>query len=352
MSKKIIVDCERMRYPNTGLYHFCLQLGKALQVQTAKDSEDVAFYIPKTEKGVFGEKSEEMYRHFMHKHLFPNVSFADVWHCTYQGSNYYPFGRKIPVILTIHDLNFLYDLNLPEAKKRKFLLRLQRKIDHAKHVVAISNFVLEDLHKNLTMNGKACSVIYNGCNVDDKIAITVPDKLYDQPFLFTIGTITEKKNFQVLPALLVNNDLLLIIAGVEDRTNFRLVIEREARKWGVLDRVIFTGAISENDKKWHLDNCLAFVFPSTAEGFGLPVIEAMYYGKPVILSKCTSLPEIGGDCAYYFDNFEPEHMQKVLIDSLEDYNSNQPVEKIKARARSFSWKEAAAKYLALYRSLY
>lgn len=347
-----MVDCERMRYPNTGLYHFCLQLGKALQAQADHENEEVGFYLPKAEKGVFGDEAEEVYRHFIHKHVFPRVSQVNLWHCTYQGTNYYPFNKQIPVVLTIHDLNFLYDLNQSEKKKNKYLGLLQRKIDHASHVVAISNYVMEDLRKNLSLAGKACSVIYNGCNVDDDIPITVPERTYDKPFLFTIGTITEKKNFQVLPSLLVDNDLFLVIAGIEDRTNFRLVIEAEARKWGVQDRVIFTGAISENDKKWHLDNCLAFLFPSTAEGFGLPVIEAMYYGKPVILSKCTSLPEIGGDCAYYFENFEPENMQKILAASLEDYNKNQPAEKIRARGRSFSWKDAAEKYLALYRSLY
>ena len=351
MSKKIIVDCERMRYTNTGLYHFCLQLGSALR-DRADENEDIGFYLPKTEKGVFGEDADEIRQHFIHKHLFPRVSHVSLWHCTYQGTNYYPFDKNIPVILTIHDLNFLYDLNLPETKKKKYLGRLQRKIDHASHVVAISNYVMEDVRKNLSLAGKASSVIYNGCNVNDNDPINVPEKVYHKPFLFTIGTITEHKNFQVLPPLLANNDLLLVIAGIEGKSNFRQVIEDEARKWGVLNRVIFTGAISENDKKWHLENCLAFLFPSTAEGFGLPVIEAMYYGKPVILSKCTSLPEIGGDCAYYFENFEPENMQKVLRASLEDYSKTQPSEKIKARGRSFSWKEAAEKYLALYRSFY
>jgi glycosyltransferase involved in cell wall biosynthesis len=119
----------------------------------------------------------------------------------------------------------------------------------------------------------------------------------------------------------------------------------------VPDRIIFTGPISENDKKWYLSNCTAFVFPSIAEGFGLPVIEAMYYGKPVILSRCTSLPEIGGDCAYYFDNFDPAHMQEVLVKSLDHYNKTKPREKIKARAKFFSWERAAMEYLNLYRSL-
>jgi glycosyltransferase involved in cell wall biosynthesis len=101
-----------------------------------------------------------------------------------------------------------------------------------------------------------------------------------------------------------------------------------------------------------MKNCTAFIFPSLAEGFGLPVIEAMHFGRLVISSNLTALPEIGGDAAYYFKNFEPEHMQKVLKESLADYHSNPKMEnKIKERAAFFNWKRAASEYMAVYKSL-
>ncbi len=350
MSKKIIVDCERMRYPNTGLYHFCLQLGKALKNQIGSEDE-IGFYLPKTEKDVFGAGNKFATHNSMHKYLFPNTGDVQLWHCTYQNTNYFPYRKNIPVVLTIHDLNFLYDSNQNKERTDKLLKQLQRKINKADHVVAISNYVLNDLERYLALEGKARSVIYNGCNVDDSIPIENPEVIYDKPFLFTIGTIAEKKNFHVLPPLLKGNDLLLIIAGIEQSKTYKQLIIEEAERAGVADRVIFTGPITENDKKWLLSNCLAFLFPSTAEGFGLPVIEAMYYGKPVLLSRCTSLPEIGGDCAYYFDNFDPEHMRNVLENSLADYKKNLPVEKIKTRGRSFSWETAAIQYLNVYRTL-
>jgi len=343
-------DCERMRYPNTGLYHFCLQLGKALQKQVNFD-EEIAFYIPESEKNIFGQDAKFLTHHSLHKYLFPSMRKASLWHCTYQNTNYFPFRNNIPIVLTVHDLNFLYDPNLKEGKTDKLLRQLQYKINRANHIVAISHYVLNDLGKHLSLEGKSTSVIYNGCNVDDSIPIEEPEISYDQPFLFTIGTITEKKNFHVLPALLVGNDYKLIISGIEHSKAYKQLIIEEAKKSGVSERLIFTGPITENDKKWLLKNCLAFLFPSTAEGFGLPVIEAMYFGKPILLSSCTSLPEIGGDCAYYFDNFEPEHMRSVLQNSLEDYKKNLPLEKIKTRGRSFSWETAAAQYIKIYRTL-
>lgn len=351
MLKRILIDCERMRHPHTGLYHYCLQLGNSILKKAGGDKEKIAFYLPTSAEHAFGENANYVSQHFIHKLFFPDTKSVDIWHCTYQGSRYYPFGKKVSVVLTVHDLNFLYDGNRSEKRISKYLSRLQLKIDRADHVVAISYYVLEDLKKYLELGDKPTSVIYNGCNIEDTGIINAPEKPVEQPFLFTIGTIVGKKNFHVLPALLVGNDLKLVIAGIESSQEYKKTIIREAQKLNVLDRLIFTGPVSENDKKWYLSNCTAFVFPSIAEGFGLPVIEAMYYGKPVVLSRCTSLPEIGGDCAYYFDNFEPEHMRNVLNASLEDYNKTKPRERIRERARFFSWDRAASEYLDLYRSL-
>jgi glycosyltransferase involved in cell wall biosynthesis len=92
-----------------------------------------------------------------------------------------------------------------------------------------------------------------------------------------------------------------------------------AKKFGVEDRVKLIGPATEEEKYWYYKNCEAFLFPSYAEGFGLPVIEAMYHGKPVFISDKTSLPEVGGDAAYYFRNFEPEYMQEVFKEGMRDY---------------------------------
>jgi glycosyltransferase involved in cell wall biosynthesis len=89
-----------------------------------------------------------------------------------------------------------------------------------------------------------------------------------------------------------------------------------------------------------------------AEGFGLPVIEAMHFGKPVFLSKFTSLPEIGGDVAYYFDSFDGDSMRKTLDEGLQHYVQNKPQSAIQKRSQLFSWEIAAKEYLEIYRSLY
>lgn len=93
------------------------------------------------------------------------------------------------------------------------------------------------------------------------------------------------------------------------------------------------------------------MFPSLAEGFGIPVIEAMNFGKPVFLSSLTSLPEIGGQAAYYFENFDIDHMREVFDAGMDDYVENNRLETIKQHASFFSWDRCADEYYKIYRKL-
>ncbi len=172
-----------------------------------------------------------------------------------------------------------------------------------------------------------------------------------RPFLFAIGYVNRKKNFHVLLSLLKNSHLELVIAGRLDEKDYITNMEMQAREMGVADRLNILGPITECEKAWYFKHCVAFVFPSLAEGFGLPVLEAMSLGKPLFLSTHTSLPEIGGDSAFYFKNFEPDHMQQVFASGMKEYNSNGLCDKIKERSRIFSWEQSAAKYLEVYQSL-
>ena len=96
----------------------------------------------------------------------------------------------------------------------------------------------------------------------------------------------------------------------------------EAKKHNVAERVIMPGSITESEKWWLMQHTKAFVFPSIAEGFGIPVAEAMHFDAPIILSTHTCLPEIGGDAVYYFSSFDSEEMQHDFKNALDHYHSN------------------------------
>jgi len=350
--KQLVFDAERMKYPHTGLYHYCLQLGLALQKIVDEKKEELKFYVRPGHEKAFGENALYIEQHWLHKFFMPTKN-ATIWHTTYQATNYFPFRKKVKVVFTIHDLNVLHENKMSPKRLQKELNNIQKKINAADHIVAISHFTLADINKHLKLNNTPATVIHNGCNIKLIQHITDPQNLPTAEFLFTLGTINAKKNFHVLPSLLVGNNKQLFIAGITDDENYKQIIIKEAEKNGVAEKVFFTGPVNENDKQWYMKNCEAFVFPSLAEGFGLPVIEAMYFGRPVILSSATALPEIGGTEAYYFNDFEPENMRSVLTNALKNYEENPDAEsKITARAKMFTWEDAAKKYFEVYRSLY
>lgn len=102
----ILFDCERMKYPNTGLYTFCQELGAAI-LQQAEASEELVYYMPPKLGQHFGTNAGYIWQRSLHKFYFHYKEKIDVWHTTYQSSPYKP-KKGTPRILTVHDLNFLH----------------------------------------------------------------------------------------------------------------------------------------------------------------------------------------------------------------------------------------------------
>jgi glycosyltransferase involved in cell wall biosynthesis len=167
-------------------------------------------------------------------------------------------------------------------------------------------------------------------------------------FLF-VGVIHPKKNVAALvPVMRKFPDLKLVIAGPDDHPYVGEIFHA-AETAGVKDRVVVTRAVDEPTKRWLYENCRALLFPSISEGFGLPVVEAMSVGKPAFLSKLTSLPEIGGEAAYYFDSFDPDSMAETIKRGLADFDSHpHRPDELRAYASRYSWMRAATDYWSLY----
>ncbi|WP_152287824.1 glycosyltransferase family 4 protein [Flavicella marina] len=332
----ICIDIERMKYKNIGLFTFCNELVLAL-----KDGFKYSYFGTTT----FSTIKPKWY----HKYLDVPVKNIDIWHATHQDTNYLP-QSDVPVVLTIHDLNFLY-ADKSKSKVDKRLNKVQRLIDRSSFIVVISNYVLEDVKKFLDLKGTPIKVIYNGTKTPEK-NLEKQKVLSEEPFLFTIGTVVPKKNFHVLLCLLINSPYKLVVAGNQNDKDYLDSIISEATALGVMDKLELVGPVSENDKNWYYENCRAFLFPSLSEGFGLPVIEAMRFGKPVFCSNLTSLPEIGGAEAYYFTSFDEKHMQDVFTNGMNDYdNDSDKKNKIIAWSNQFTWGKTAQHYEEVYLSV-
>jgi len=353
MGNNILIDLRSLKDMNCGFGQFSYFLGKAIEASNCK--LDLTFMLPESAKGYFDSVSFEFARKWNKqpfysylKYIFPRKKY-DLWHSTEQFSKFLPFHNSTPVILTIHDLNFLREKN---AKKvRTYRKRLQKKVNRASIITTISNFVSSEIRRELDLKGKEVRVIYNGLNVVDAAPKNPLFSQVKKEYLFTIGQVVPKKNFHVLLDFLVDTSYNLVIAG-QDSSEYAQLIKDKIIDMNLSERVILPGVIDEGEKKWLYQNCAAFVFPSLTEGFGLPVIEAMHYGKPVFMSNKTSLPEIGGEYGFYWDKFDPEHMQEVFFQGMEHYNINPDSKrKLIAHSKAYSWNSAAKEYITLYGEL-
>lgn len=350
---KIILDCDLMQHRDSGLYHYCLNLGNYVNRQLEKEGADsIGYYVPEREKNTFENKGNCITERKWHHRFFkPFLWTCDVWHAPFQSGRIFPSKRgKTKILLTIHDLNCLYE-DKPAKERRLSLLHTQKLIDRADAVVCISHHCKKDVKANLDTGEKPVYVIHNGTHHVNKPPEMPAGYRPSRPFVFAMGYVNRKKNFHTLVPLLQDDNIELIVAGRLDEPDYISNMKKNAELLGVQDRLKILGPVPETDKAWYFKNCLAFALPSLAEGFGAPVVEAMAFGKPLFLSNCTSLPEIGGEVAFYFNSFDPEHMQSVFSAGIKEYQRNGLAEKIINRGNEFSWEEKAKEYCKVYRAL-
>jgi glycosyltransferase involved in cell wall biosynthesis len=277
----------------------------------------------------------------------------DVWHSMNQNTKIEPY-HNIPYVLTVHDVNFIDEVS--NDPKHEVNARFQEKLNRSNAITYISKYAKQSTHEHFKVPNVSEYIIYNGNPIRE---ITLPDNyrpkvFITSPFLFSIGELTPRKNFHTLVEMLsFLPDYHLILSG-NNNTDYALgKLNDTIKKYNLENRVIITGKISDLDKQYYLTNCSAFVFPSLREGFGIPPIEAMRFGKPTFLSNNTSLPEIGGKNAFYWDDYEPEYMAKIVEEGLIEFNQNKNElsSKYINHAKSFNWDESSKQYADVYRSL-
>lgn len=349
MKPSILVTLDLMRHPNTGSYTLGDSLSREL-VRQGSAGTDMAMYVWPGQEGFLGQAVRYVRHRRWHQIFFPQGARYDLVHFTTHYCRFSPRRVKGRTVMTVLDLNQLYELPAGSPKLQRHIRRMEARIGAVDKVVAISQFVADDVARHFPAARDKISVIHLGS--DFSLAPAGHAPAYHPPgrFLFTVGMVCAKKNFHVLVPLLQGNDLTLVIAGIV-KEDYRARIVAEAEKWGVSARVVIAGPVSAHDRDWYYANCEAFMFPSLAEGFGLPVLEAMHHGRPVFCSNLTSLPEVGGDAAYYFTDFEPAAMQRVFAEGMADFHAGDGAARVRRHAGRFTWANTAAAYLALYRRM-
>jgi glycosyltransferase involved in cell wall biosynthesis len=350
--KNLFLESHNIKNMCFGFGQFNYHLIKALQELKDPDFKFTlhASNIKELENEFGGFFNYKKYRSLSRYPLFRIAKKYDLWHSLNQNTKIEP-RKKMPYLMTVHDVHFVDERGDDEDRKARFYEKLER----CDALVYISNFAKENTHQHFKVPKIPEYVIYNGNTIQET---SIPESyqpafIPQKPYFFNIGEMTARKNTHTLVEMMVFlPDFHLILAGNSNKKYVEKVKQTIAEH-KLENRVHILGKISEIDKKYYLKKCEAFVFPSLREGFGIPPIEAMSYGKPVFLSNSTSLPEIGGDHAFYWDHYDARYMAEIIKKNLTIYRDDEErLSKVyKDHANSFSWEKTARQYLKVYKSL-
>jgi glycosyltransferase involved in cell wall biosynthesis len=291
--------------------------------------------------------------------LAPGV---DIFHAT---DHLLPRFVRVKSVFTLHDLAFQVFPETHTRLNRSFLsVMMPRFLRAADAIITVSQWSKADAIRLYGIPEHKITVIYEGVHprflpptADDVAAVR---RTYNLPerFILYVGTIEPRKNLGVLVdayALLrkqgVCSDVRLVIAGKMGWLYEPFL--QHLRELGLQDEVLLPGFIADEDLPALYGAGGVFAFPSLFEGFGLPVLEAMACGAPVVCSNASSLPEVAGDAALLVDPHDTSSlaaaMQRVLTDAeLRAKLSAQGI----VQARRFTWEQAARQTAAVYRQVY
>lgn len=278
-----------------------------------------------------------------------------------------PLRDRVPGVLTVHDLSFE---RAPDAAPPRLIPFLKRVVPdsarRAAHIIADSHATAHDLTALYDIPPEKITVIHSG--VDGRFT-PYRDTLYMQrrrdyvlrkygiggaPFVLTVGTMQRRKNHlrlvQAFARLVANSDgraLNLVIAGGKGWLYDE--VHAEVQRLGLTDRVRFIGYVEDIDLPHLYRAAAVFAFPSTYEGFGLPPLEAMASGVPVVTSNVSSLPEVVGDAGLQVDPLDVDALAGALEQALnDDVWRRHCIARGLARAAQFTWQRAAEQLLNVY----
>lgn len=239
------------------------------------------------------------------------------------------------------------------------MLFLKRSIKNADKIIAISEATKNDIIELFEIKPEKIQTIYNGTNINSEYKVTEKEEqeikekfdIQSTPYIFFISTIEPRKN---IPTLIKaynyvrekGIDLKLIIAGGLGWKYENILKEIEESKYK--EDINLPGYVSKEEKQYLLKNTKALVYPSLYEGFGLPILEAMANGALVITSNVSSLPEVGGDIAYYYNNvLNHEELGEKIIQvlNISEEAKQEKLEQGLEQVKRFTWEKCAKETL-------
>jgi glycosyltransferase involved in cell wall biosynthesis len=346
-----------------GIGNFTYETMKRLTVRYAQHEFIFIFDRPFDESFLFSKNITPVV-------AFPPARHPLLWYAWYEWSlpgifkkykpelfistdGYLSLSSKVTSLAVIHDLNFEhYPKDLPLFNRLYYKYYFPKFAKNAKRIAAVSEFTKSDIVSCYGTDPGKIDVVYNGVNesfkpVSDEIKIkTMQSFSKDKPYFLFVGALHQRKNIA---------NLLRAFETFKNSTssNLQLLLVGQKRWWTkemedtlngmkFKEEVIITGRVSSEELLTITASAFALTYVCTFEGFGIPLLEAMRSGVPVITSNVTSMPEIAGNAALLCNPFSPdsiaEAMQKIYGDPL---LKNTLIEKGLIRQKDFSWQKTA-----------
>lgn len=276
---------------------------------------------------------------------------ADILHYTADTG---PFlGTRLPTLVTVHGIASRHtQVARTSAQDRVWRKRVQHAIDAADRVITVSKSSANDIEAEFSIDPSRLSVIPHGIDhigsTSGEVSSRVHELIDGAPFLLYLGNIEPRKNLDQLVEA-VGFDLhapRLVIAG-RPAWNFESTMAQIAEA----PNVTYLGYVSDAERAILLERCLLFLFPSHYEGFGLPVLEAMSHGAPVLCSNRGSLAEVGGP-AFRLDSLHSRDIRRRIDEVLaDDAALAEAREAGPAWSSRYTWASSALAHEQLYKEL-
>jgi glycosyltransferase involved in cell wall biosynthesis len=312
------------------------------------------------------QNPETTFANYLEMHKVINAHQVDLIHVPH--TFWRPLITKAPFVITVHDLlDYMYRARTNNGARRMMHSYFTRQVmHHAARIFAVSNFTKRDVGRFFNVKPEKIEVVYNaldenflrGHSTAAEQAIIRGRYQVDSPFLLYAGRISPHKNvariieaFSALKGELAKEgtypDLKLIVIG--DEVSKNPDIRRAVIRSGVQHDVRFLGYVSIDVLRVFFDMAKVFVFPSLYEGFGLPPLEAMAHGTPVVASNTSALPEVVGNAALMVNPENVYEISRALLRVLTDQSLR---ERMKAagieQAHRFSWDASVGRMLEIY----
>ncbi len=266
---------------------------------------------------------------------------------------YLSLRADIPSLAVIHDINFHHrPEDLPYISRIYYRRFFPLFADKADIIVTVSEYSKQDICSSYNVPREKVNVVYNGANPvfkplsQEEISKTRQEFTGNKPYFIFVGSLHPRKN---IPRLLlafdqfrqkINADFKLVIVG--EKIFMTGEIEKALYRMNFKEEVIFTGRLDPENLRMLMGAAVALTFIPLFEGFGIPVVEAMYCNTPVIASNVTSLPEVAGDAALYADPFNVSAITEQMLSVVRNEDlRNELIERGKIQRQKYNWDKTA-----------